>query len=88
MAKRSRRARKQTAARPQQTQSNQSTTATVEEATPKSVTSQPTPAVAASVSGKSVDFGAEYYYVYTELRNITFVALAMFAFMVGLGFFI
>ena len=37
---------------------------------------------------QTVDFGHHYYYVYTEMRNILTVAIAMFAVMVALSFFI
>lgn len=37
---------------------------------------------------RTVDFGHHYYYVYTEMRNILIVAIAMFAVMAALSFFI
>lgn len=48
---------------------------------------------ASAVSSKpssryAVDFATEYYYIYTELRNIFVVALVMFAVMLGLSYFV
>lgn len=40
------------------------------------------------VSQKMVNFAREYFYVYTELRNILIVAIIMFIVMAGLAFFI
>jgi len=35
-----------------------------------------------------VDFAQEYFYVYTELRNILIVAIIMFIVMAGLAYFV
>jgi hypothetical protein len=51
----------------------------------------PTPKAAEpapSVRRKIIDFGQDYFYVYTEMRNILIVTVAMFAVMIGLSFFI
>lgn len=41
-----------------------------------------------SVARKVVDFAQEYYYVYTDLRNVSGIAVIMFALMFALGYFI
>lgn len=40
------------------------------------------------ILNSDVDFGREYYYVYSDLRNISLVAAAMFVLMFALGYFI
>ncbi|MDM8526669.1 hypothetical protein QUF58_00540 [Anaerolineales bacterium HSG24] len=37
---------------------------------------------------KTIDLGTEYYYVYTEIRNILAISVVMFAILFGLGFLI
>ncbi len=89
MAKRSRRARKhETEKRLQKSNGDAAvtpaaTTAVVE--TPAAKESTPQPVVERK---HKVNFAEEYYYVYTELRNITLIAAAMFVLMFGLGYFI
>ena len=90
-SKQSRRARKQQIEKQRQQEAVATTTTP-----PPQVEEQPqvvdTPApVAAPKSGpirKVVNFADEYYYVYTDLRNITIVSLVMFALMFALGYFI
>ena len=36
----------------------------------------------------AIDLGTEYYYVYTEVRNILAISVVMFAILFGLGFMI
>jgi hypothetical protein len=53
-----------------------------------SIETAATPAVVESpaspeVRRKSVNFAQEYFYVYTELRNIFIIAVIMFTLMVG-----
>jgi len=85
MAKRSRRARRQEAAKPKQTPNIVEKVAdSLEEApAPKPAPAPPQPA-----ARKVVNFAQEYLYVYTELRNVLIVALIMFALMFGLAYFI
>jgi hypothetical protein len=40
------------------------------------------------VNGKIDDFAQEYYYVYTDMRNVIILSAGLFALMLGLGFFI
>ncbi len=82
MAKRSRRARKKTT----ETQS-QPPSRPVPTVTPPAVEEAP-PSPVAAVARKSVDFAKEYYYVYTDLRNVAIVAVIMFGLMIGLGYLI
>jgi hypothetical protein len=82
MAKRSRRARKQSSEK-----------AIPVEAAPvvSPVEEKPveTPTVgASSPRGAVVNFAEEYYYVYTDLQNVIVIAAVMFALMFGLGYFI
>ena len=37
---------------------------------------------------KTIDLGTEYYYVYTDVRNILAISLVMFGILFGLGMFI
>ncbi|MDM8532568.1 hypothetical protein QUF63_15465 [Anaerolineales bacterium HSG25] len=37
---------------------------------------------------KTINLGTEYYYVYTEVRNILAISLVMFGILFGLGMFI
>ena len=86
-SKKSRRVRRQETVKPKQ---NGGSAATVQSAgrvqapTPAPVKPAPTPAVPRKV----VNFVEEYHYVYTELRNVSLVAVAMFIIMVGLSYFI
>lgn len=90
MAKRSRRERKQeTEKRQQLVDAPQQASVAPAEA----VASKPAPAAAPievgpSLARKTVDFAQEYYYVYTDLRNVTIIAALMIALMFGLGYFI
>jgi hypothetical protein len=80
MAKRSRRTRKK------ETQ-QQPASRPVPEAAPVAVP-EPTPSPVVAAARKSVDFAKEYYYVYTDLRNVAIIAVIMFALMVSLGYLI
>ena len=42
----------------------------------------------APIPRKVVNFAREYFYVYTELRNILIVAIIMFIVMAGLAYFV
>jgi hypothetical protein len=71
-----------------------STLTSAQETAPAEISEAPgettleTAQVTAGPRRRGVDFGHDYYYVYTEMRNILIVAIAMFAVMVGLSFFI
>ena len=87
MAKRSRRARKQTTEKRQKTpvavkQPPVEKIEKTEAVSPAPVETAPTPV------RKVVDFAENYYYVYTDLRNVGLIAVIMFALMFGLGYFI
>jgi len=82
MAKKSRRARKKTT----ETQS-QPVSRPAPSPAPVAV-EEPTTSPIVTAARKSVDFAKEYYYVYTDLRNVTIFAVIMFGLMVGLGYFI
>ena len=82
MAKRSRRARKKTT----ETQP-QAASQPVPVATPAAA-EEPTSSPIIAATRKSVDFAKEYYYVYTDLRNVIIIAIIMFGLMIGLGYFI
>ena len=82
MAKKSRRTRKQTTdIQPQQASRPAPipTSVAVEEPDTSPILATPQ---------KSFDFSEEYYYVYTDLRNVTIVAVIMFGLMVGLGYLV
>lgn len=86
MAKRSRRERKQETDK-RQSQADipqQARVAPVVVAQPVPVEAPAEPAP--GLARKAVDFAQEYYYVYTDLRNVTIIAVVMFALMFGLGF--
>jgi len=40
------------------------------------------------VRSKDVEFAVDYFYVYTEVRNVFVVAVVMFGVLFGLGYFI
>ena len=82
MAKKSRRARKKTT----ETQS-QPVSRPIPATTPAAV-EEPTSGSILAATRKSVDFAKEYYYVYTDLRIVTIVAIIMFGLMVALGYVI
>ena len=86
MAKRSRRTRRQQAAKQKQSTVSpaiQDEIESIEEEPEISETIEET-----AIPRKVVNFAREYYYVYTELRNILIVAIIMFVVMVGLAFFV
>ena len=88
-SKQSRRARKQQTEKRLQQKATAPTTAPEVEEQPQ-VIDTPEP-VAQPISGpirKAVNFADEYYYVYTDLRNITIVSVVMLALMFALGYFI
>lgn len=91
MAKRSRRARRQETEKRLQQQAAPKVSAEPVEEIPETPVS-PEPVAPAAAAGptprKTVNFAEEYYYVYSELRNIAIIAVLMFALMFGLGFFI
>jgi hypothetical protein len=80
MAKRSRRTRKKET---QQQPASQPAPA----AAPAAV-AEPSPSPVVATTRKSVDFAKEYYYVYTDLRNVTIFAVIMFVLMIGSGYLI
>jgi hypothetical protein len=82
MAKRSRRARKQSSEKEINVESS-----TVAKA-PVTPVEAPEEAAAPSLRQKAIDFSEEYYYVYTDLRNVTAIAVVMFVLMFSLGYFL
>ncbi len=93
-AKKSRRARRQEAERQRQ---KTDTTHVVETAELESVESivEPSPEPEAveedstsQIRRKVVDFSREYFYVYTDLRNIAIISVILFVIMVGLLYLI
>ena len=82
MAKRSRRARKKTTETQPQPASQPIPTAA-----PASV-EEPAASPVIAATRKSVDFAKEYYYVYSDLRNVTIMAIIMYGLMIGLGYLI
>ena len=84
MAKRSRRARRQEAAKARQVVDSPQAALRAEESQKPEIDA-PTPQ---AVPRKTVNFAQEYLYVYTELRNVLIVALIMFVIMFGLAYFI
>ena len=88
MAKRSRRVRKQQSSKPtpQPVAAPVQPTPVAEKPQPAAVEKQkPAPQPAAN---KLVNFAEDYFYVYTELRNVTIVAVLMFVIMFGLAYFV
>jgi len=82
MAKRSRRARKQRRSKP-----------TPQSAQPTPAAEKPQPAevelpASEAIPGTLVNFAKDYFYVYTELRNVLIVAVLMFVVMFGLAYFV
>jgi hypothetical protein len=84
MAKKSRRVRRQEAAKPKQILDTPQVEVSLEQAQQLQVS---TPALQPAPR-KVVNFAQEYLYVYIELRNVFIVALIMFAVMFGLAYFI
>lgn len=82
MAKKSRRARRQRAARSSRTRAP-ATRTTVQ---PKPA--EKTPTAAAPESRKKVDFSAEYHYVISDLRSMAVIAVGMLAVLIALSFII
>ena len=84
MAKRSRRARRQQTAKQTVTSpvTKDEVEAAVEEAAPSEIVEE------TSLPRNVVNFAREYFYVYTELRNILIVAIIMFIVMAGLAYFV
>ena len=88
-SKQSRKARKQELEKRAQKEAVSSSAATAPEvAQPQIDTPAPISEPKSLPVRKVVDFAEEYYYVYTDLRNITIVSVVMFALMFALGFFI
>jgi len=89
-SKQSRKARKQELEKRAQKEAVSSPAATAPEADapPQVDTPAPVSEPKSSPMRKAVDFAEEYYYVYTDLRNITIVSVVMFALMFALGYFI
>jgi hypothetical protein len=90
-AKQSRKARKQELEkRAQQEEAASSPAATAPEVAdqPQVDTPAPVSEEKSTLMRKAVDFAEEYYYVYTDLRNISIVSVVMFALMFALGYFI
>ncbi len=84
-SKKSRRARRQEIEKQRQKTADAAVTPEVAPA----VEAQPTPeavevAPSPKFNRKAVNFAQEYFYVYTELRNIFVIAVIMFIIMVGL----
>lgn len=85
-AKRSRRARRQRTVKQQQQVTSPAPQDKVESGVEES---QPPEVVEdASTPRNVVNFAREYFYVYTELRNILIVAIVMFIVMAGLAYFV
>ncbi|GAB4439235.1 MAG: hypothetical protein Kow0031_21130 [Anaerolineae bacterium] len=86
MAKRTRRERKQETEKRLQSGALPVPPVEVEE----EVAPTPAPVEAAPAPARKtiVDFAREYYYVYTDMRNVTIIAVIMFALMFGLGYLI
>ncbi len=87
MAKRSRRSRRQAR------EERQQTPPPAESPTPSTTTepSTPEPVVEQKSSERSLQdsgFAKEYFYVYTDLRNILIVAILMMGVLIGLSFVI
>lgn len=83
-SRKSRRARRLEAEKQRQHIAGPAKTSEVE----PSIETPPPPALIETPSSpefrrKSVNFAQEYFYVYTELRNILIIAVIMFALMVG-----
>lgn len=78
MAKRSRRARRQEPAK-------QPVTPPRPQQEKPSAVAEP---VTASVQSKIVNFSQEYFYVYTELRNVLIIAVIMLLLMAGLAYLV
>lgn len=88
MAKRSRKARKQQIEKRLQKPTTANVAPQPVKDTPVAPVPQPANPVVAPGQRKIIDFAEEYYYVYSELRNIVIISVVMFALMFGLGFFI
>jgi hypothetical protein len=95
MAKRSRRERRQETGKQRQFTSPQTTPVepTVAEATPSIVGDEFPPPLKADQAAplnnrKALNFAQEYFYVYTELKNVLIITALMLAVMVALGFVI
>jgi hypothetical protein len=85
MAKKSRRVRRQQAARPPFTPAS---TQAIQSPQPAATYAEQYPAVAAPTPRKEVDFRAEYRYVLDDLRSMAIIAVAMLAVLFALSFVI
>jgi len=85
MAKKSRRARRQQAARPPVMPAS---TQAVRSPQPAATPAEPYPPVAAPTPRKEVDFRAEYRYVLDDLRSMAIIAVAMLVVLFALSFVI
>ena len=86
-AKKSRRTRRQEAEKQRQRTDTSSVVEAIEvepvvetSPEPEAIEETPTP----QIRRKVVDFSQEYFYVYTDLRNIAIISLVLFVIMVGL----
>jgi hypothetical protein len=86
MAKRSRRARKQGTDKVTPVETSPAPALTT--AAPRQKTEEERTVSSPSLRQQAVDFAEEYYYVYTDMRNVTIVALIMFVLMIGMGYFV
>lgn len=77
MAKKSRRARRQEA----QKQSQPTPTAS-----PAPAAETPAPVTEPTANRKGVNFAAEYFYVYFDMRNVLLISVLMFVVLVALSF--
>ena len=82
MAKKSRRARRQQAARPPVMPAS---TQAVHPPQPAAIPDEQRPVVAAPTPRKEVDFRAEYRYVIDDLRSMAIIAVAMLAVLLALS---
>ena len=90
-AKKSRRARRQEAEKQRQKTGTSRVVETVEVEPVKETLPEPEAVEAApipQIHRKAVDFAREYFYVYTDIRNIFVITLVLFVIMIGLLYII
>ena len=90
MAKKSRRARRQRAAKSRRRRPSPAVAPpqSVVEATELSATPRSAGDVTSPAPSRQVDFSAEYHYVINDLRNMAVIAVAMLVVLVALSFVI